>query len=329
MDSHPPVRRTLLATTAAGWLALALPCPVRAQGPAPRALRIGVLSVSPRNMGTRLGAALAEYGYIEDKNLTFEVRSADGDSARLPGLAAVLVQRKVDVILTFTTADTRAARQATSTIPIIMYGVGGDPVASGLVASLARPGGNISGFISMTAEMGVKRLELLKELMPGLKKAALLGDARMTEATRNAVRAAAAKLQVELAMMDIRNEADIVAAFADMGRRGIQAVTNTGSPLLRDHADLIPRLALQHRVAWASGGGDADRGALLAYSPDMSHVAPRAAYLIDRIARGAKPGDLPVEQPTRFTLTVNPTTAKALGIKLPPAFMTRVDRTVE
>jgi putative ABC transport system substrate-binding protein len=197
------------------------------------------------------------------------------------------------------------------------------------VASLARPGGNITGFTGMSAEQGIKRLELLKELLPGLKKAALLGDAQMTEATRSAMRAAAATLQVELAMVDIRNEADIVAAFADMRRQGIQAVTQTSGPLLRNHAALIPRLALQHRMAWASVGGDAERGALLAFSPDMSHVVSRTAHLIDRIARGAKPGDLPIERPTRFTLSVNLTTAKALGIKLSPAFMTRVDRTVE
>ena len=330
MDTHPTGRRTVIRATVAGWLALASAWPARGQGPAPRALRIGVLSVGARPArDNRFRVALAEYGYVDGRNLAFEQRFADGNAERLPGLAAELVQSKVDFILTFTTAGTRAAQRATTTIPIIMSGVGGDPVASGLVASLAKPGGNITGFIGMTAEQGVKRLELLKELLPGLKKAALLGDAQMTEATRNAMRAAAAALQVELVMVNFRKETDIAAAFADMRSKGIQAVTQTSSPAVVDHAALIAGLALQQRMAWAGVRGDAERGALLASSADMSHVIPRAAYLIDRIARGAKPGDLPIERPTRFTLTVNLTTARALGIKLSPAFMTRVDNTVE
>lgn len=330
METCPIGRRTVIRSGSVAMLALATAWPVAGQGPLPRALRIGVLSVStPPGNPEAFRAALAEYGYVESKNLTFERRAAGGRNERLPDLAGELVEGKVDFILTFTTAGTRAARQATSTIPIIMMGVGGDPVASGLVTSLARPGGNITGFTQMSAEQAAKRLELLKELMPGLKKATLLGDAQITEATRNTVRAAAAAMQVELAMVDIRNEADIVAAFADMRRRGIEAVTQSSSPLLRDHAALIARLALQHRLAWAGVRGDAAHGALLGSSADMSHVNPRAAYLIDRIARGAKPGDQPIERPTRFTLTVNMTTARALGIKLSPAFMTRVDSMVE
>lgn len=330
MDSHPTGRRAVIRATVAGWLALASAWPARGQAQAPRALRIGVLAAGARPTGgDRLRAALAEYGYVEGRNLAFEQRFAEGNAERLPGLAAELVQSKVDIILSFTTAATRAAQQATTTIPIIMAGVGGDPVASGLVQSLAKPGGNITGFTGMTAEQGVKRLELLKELLPGLKKAALLGDAQMTEATRNAVRVAAAAMQVELLMVNIGTETNLAATFADMRSKGIQALTQTSSPTVVDRAVLIARLALQHRMAWAGIRGDAERGALLASSADTSHVAPRAAYLIDRIARGAKPGDLPIERPTRFTLTVNLTTARALGIKLPPTFMTRVDSTVE
>jgi len=329
MDTCPIGRRAVIRSGTAGLFALATAWSVRSQGPPPRALRIGVLSpIAPPGLREAFIAALAEYGYVEGKNLAFEWPVAGGHE-RLSGLAVELVQNKVDFILTYTTAATRAARQATSTIPIIMVGVGGDPVASGLVSSLAKPGGNITGFTAMSAEQAVKRLQFLKELMPGLKKAAYLGDAQTTEATRSAVRDAAAAMQVQLAMVDIRNEADIVAAFADLRRQGIQAVTQSAGPLLRDHAALIGKLALQHRMAWAGLRGDVERGALLGSSADTSYVIPRAARLIDRIARGAKPGDQPIERPTRFTLAVNLTTARALGIKLSPAFMTRVDSTVE
>jgi putative ABC transport system substrate-binding protein len=330
METCPFGRRAVIRCGTAALWALATAWPVAGQGTLPRPLRIGVLSVStPPGNAEAFRAALAEYGYVEGKNLTFERREAGGRSELLPGLAGELVQNKVDFILTYTTAATRAARQATSTIPIIMMGVGGDPVDSGLVTSLARPDSNITGFTQMSAEQAVKRLELLKELMPGLKKAAFLGEAQMTKATRNAVRTAAATMQVELAMVDIRTEADIVAAFADMRRQGIQAVTQSLGPLLSDHAPLIARLALQQRLAWAGGRSDTAHGALLGLSADMSHVPARAARLVDRIARGAKPGDQPIERPTRFTLTVNLTTARALGIKLSPAFMTRVDSAVE
>ncbi|MFN0182364.1 MAG: ABC transporter substrate-binding protein [Aquabacterium sp.] len=321
-------RKALLAAVAALLGPAAVPLSF-GQGPPPRALRIGVLRVDKVPASPRFVAAMAALGYVEGRNLTFERREADGDAARLPALAAELVQRKVDVILTFTTADTNAAQLATKTTPILMMGVGGDPVASALVASLSRPGGNVTGFVGMGAEQSVKRLELLKDLLPGLKKAALLGDAQMTEATRHAVRQAAAALRVDLVMVDLRHDSDIATVIAELKSRGVQALTMASSPLVHRQDKRIAALALQHGLAWAASELTTNDGALLGSSPDMRHVVTGAASLIDRIARGARPGDIPVEQPTRFLLSINLKTARALGVKPSPAFMTRVDRTVE
>lgn len=331
-DLGPLPRRRFIHAAGAtvGLVVLVSAWPARGQSQAPRSLRIGVLGIAkPPGDGSGLRDALAPYGYVLGKNLEFETRWADGDAQRLPALAAELVQSKVDVILVSITPEAQAAKKATATIPILMMGVGGDPVASGLVASLAKPGGNITGLISMTAEQGVKRLELLKELLPRLSKAAWLSGSQTTEATRKALHAAAAAMRIDLVAVEVRSEPDITTAIASMRPKGIQALTMIPTTLLRNHATLIAELALQNGLPFAGAEGDAERGALLGLTADTSQRNPRVAYLIDRIARGTKPADLPIEQPTRFTLSVNLKTARALGVKLSPGFMVRVDRTIE
>jgi putative tryptophan/tyrosine transport system substrate-binding protein len=329
VDSSPRGRRRALHA-AAGWLALVSAWPARGQGQAPRVLRIGVLGTfGPPLKDRGLWNALVGYGYIEGKNLEVERRWADGQLERLPALAAELVQSKVDIILALTTPDARAARQATAAVPILLYATGGDPVASGLVTSLSRPGGNITGYITLSAEMGVKRLELLKELLPRLSKAAWLSGSQATDGTRRAMQAAATVLRIDLATVEVRSVPDITATIAGMRSKGIEALVVLPTPLLNNNAALIAEQALQQRLPYAGVDGDSDRGALLGLSPDLSQMNPRMAYFIDRIARGAKPADLPIERPTRFKMSVNLGTARALGLKLSPAFLSRIDRTVE
>jgi putative tryptophan/tyrosine transport system substrate-binding protein len=314
MEPSPPGRRRVVraATAAAGLLAIARAWPVRAQGqgpvpPGPRVLRIGSLSSGKHIRIDALRAALETHGWVEGKNLVFERRAAEGNAERLAALAAELVQAKVDLILVFITPDAVAARQATSTIPILLDGVGADPVATGLVASLARPGGNITGTTWMTAEQGVKLLELLKELLPRVSKVAGLIGSAATEATRRALQR---------------------AAMADLRGKGIQALMRMPTPLTNTHAALITELALEQRLPYAGVPGDVDLGALLGFGVVWPDQHSRMAWYIDRIARGAKPADLPIERPTRFTPSVNLKTARALGVRLPPGFMVRVDRTI-
>jgi len=295
---------------------------------APKVPRIGVLwptSPSPRIDEFRAG--LRELGYVEGRTIEIEYRYAKGDLDRLPELAAELVQLKVDVIVALNTFAARPARDATGTIPIVM--VSGDPVGTGLVASLARPGRNVTGLSFFSPELGAKQLELLKELLPGLTRVGILwnadGPARVQEFERTEV--AAQTLGVTIHSLEVRTRSpDLEGAFiaASQGQAG--ALLTLGSPLTLSHLTQIAELAARSRLPSVFDSRVfVEAGGLASYGPRFADLYRRAAGYVDRILKGAKPADLPVEQPARFELVINLKTAKALGLTIPPSILLRAD----
>ena len=296
--------------------------------------RIGFLgSTSAAGLASRLEAfrvGLRDLGYIEGKNLVIEFRWAEGKYDRLPELAAELVRLNVDLIVTAATPGVRAAKQATTTIPIVMASVG-DPVASGLVASLARPGGNITGSTFFQPELMAKRIELFKEAMPRITQVAYLMNPDNTAATLNlrAMEITAKSLKVGLQLFPVRGPNDFDGAFAAMAKKRVNAVVINEEPMLMANVSAIADLAIKRRLLSAGGKEFAEAGGLLGYGIDTSEPFRRAAYFIDRILKGTKPGDLPVERATRFELIINLKTAKALGIKIPQTLSQRADKLIE
>jgi ABC-type uncharacterized transport system substrate-binding protein len=272
---------------------------------------------------------LRELGWAEGRNIAIEYRWADGRRERFAQIAAEFVRLKVDVILTLGAAGL-AAKQATSTIPIVLA-IAPDPVASGLVASLARPGSNVTGLSIQTHDLTGKRLELLRELVPGLRRLAILVDADYPEFLRETdeVQAIARPLDIKVVKLEIRGREDIVAAL-DALKGGADALYITGGPLIAASRTSIHTMATAAKLPttyndrlFIEGGG------LMSYGPNFTHLFRRAADFVDRILRGAKPADLPVEQPTKFDLVINLTTAKALGLEIPPALLALADEVIE
>jgi putative ABC transport system substrate-binding protein len=303
-------------------------------GPSP--IRIGLLNASSRAAAGRQIEAfrqgLREQGYAEGAGLTIEYRFADGRFERLPELARELVRLRVDVLVSVVTEASLAARNATSTIPIVMIGVG-DPVAAKLVASLSRPGANVTGNSSSSAETAGKSLELLKEVVPGLRRVAVLWNpanrvfqAQMLEATVAAARA----LGLEVSRQEAQDGDSLVRAFEAMTREGVGGLNVMPDPALRTLSDRIASLALRHRLPSVSGDVDYPAaGGLIAYSPSFYELHRRAAAYVARILKGEKPADLPVELPTTFELVINRRTARQLGMTIPPALLLRADRVLE
>jgi len=328
------MNRRHLILAAAAWPALAWPGAVRAQAPE-KVRRIGLLSsLSPSDtalwhQALRLG--LRDLGWIEGKNISFEYRYAEGRSDRLPDLAADLVRLKVDVIVTSVISDAVAAQKATKAIPIVMAAVS-DPVAGGLIESLARPGGNITGMSQMTVEMVGKRLELLKEMVPKLSRVAVLWNPQGLGATLNwkEIQLPARQLGIQLHSLEVRNSTDFDKAFEGVTRARAGALLTFGDPVtvtnLKRIADFAAKSRLPSIFQWPEF---ADAGGLLAYGPDRADLYRRAATYVDKILKGAKPGDFPIEQPTKFELVINMKTAKALGITIPQSILARADRVIE
>jgi putative ABC transport system substrate-binding protein len=323
-------RRAFVTSLAAG--ALLLPRAAPAQ-PARRVARIGYLtpsSVSTRGAAVELRRRLRDLGYVEGRDLRFEIRSANEDFERLPDLAADLVQSGVDLIVAVSSPAIRAAENATSTIPIVMVS-GTDPVVGLLVASLARPGGNVTGVTTYLPALAGKRLELLRECVPGLRRVAVLANLRNPSSAAEAreTEAAARTMALEIQVADARLPEQYPDAFESITRGGARAVFVTTDPVLSSNRERIMQLAARHRLPamyeWpeivASGG-------LLSYGPSLAEVNTRVAAYVDRILKGARPADLPVEQPTRFDLAVNLKTAAALGITIPPAVVARAGRVI-
>jgi putative ABC transport system substrate-binding protein len=276
-------------------------------------------------------AALRELGWIEGKNIVFEYRHANNDLDRLPALAAELVELKVDVIVTRGTAAPLAAKKATSTIPIVMAAAG-DPVGTGIVTSLARPGGNITGLTMQNPELSGKRLELLKEVSPTISRVAVLWNSANPDPTRAFKEAedGAAKLGIQLLSVTVQSPADFGRAFAEMTHQRPDALITFADPLTVVHRKDITDFATNRRLPSMHGLREfADVGGLIAYGPDYADLRRRAASYVDKILKGAVPADLPVEQPTKFQLVINLKTAKALGLTIPATLLAQADEVIE
>jgi putative ABC transport system substrate-binding protein len=303
----------------------------------PRTARIGYLAPVFACSGSvpsldAFRQGLQELGYVEKQNIVIECRSAGGSNDRLRQLAVELVQMKVDVIVAAGDEPVaRAAHEATRTIPIVMTNVG-DPVATGLVRSLARPGGNVTGLVTVAPELSAKRLELLHEAFPHVSRVAVFRnpanrehDAPMTELT-----AAAPALGVQLQTIDVRAPDDFDNAFASITTGRAQAILTLPDPLTVGPARRIAEFAAKSRLPGIYHRRESiEAGGLMAYGPSYNALFRRAAYFVDKILKGAKPADLPVEQPTRFDLVINLKTAKALGLTIPQSLLLRADEVIQ
>ncbi len=274
---------------------------------------------------------LAELGYVEGQSIRFEYRGAYGHVDRLPSLAEELVHLNVDVIVAVATPEVQAAQQATRNIPIVMVAVV-DPVAIGFVASLARPGGNITGLSLLSAELSGKRLELLKEVVPGVSRVAVLWNpTNPSNALQlGATKVAAQALGVQLQPLEVRGPQDLERAFqaATRGRAG--ALIALDDPVLVTHRTRIVALAAKIRLPAMYGlTGYANAGGLMTYGPNIPDLFRQAAVFVGKILKGAKPADLPVEQPTKFELVINLKTAKALGLKIPDSMLVQADEVIQ
>ena len=323
-------RLALIVALALGVFA----APAAADAQPPKVPRIGILWPSPISAIAHNFEAfrqgLRELGYVEGQNIAIEFRSAEGKWERLPDLAAELVRLRVDVIVTNTPAAL-AAKQATRTIPIVMA-VSGDPVGDGLVASLARPGGNVTGLSLMVPELGGKRLQLFKEVVPRASRVAVLSNPTVPYTGRvvREMQAAAGVLGVQLQLLESRSPEDIDRAFEAAIRGRASALMVVDDPLIFTHRARILALASKSRMPaiypWREF---VDAGGLMSYAANLADSFRRAAAYVDKILKGTKPADLPVEQPTKFELVINLKTAKALGLTIPPSVLLRADRVIE
>ena len=297
--------------------------------------RVGFLSgVSPSTNPTRPEAfrqGLRELGYIEGKNIVIEWRYSEAKLDRLSELAAELVNLKVDVIVTAAPPPTRAAKQATVTIPIVMA-FDDDPVGSGFVASLARPGGNITGLSSLASEVSGKQLELLTEIVPTLARVAVLGDVSrpgIPQALRE-INVAADAFHVRVQYVEVHAPNDIEIAFRAASKERADAVVVLGSPAVNLQQKQVVALALKNRLAVIYSNREfVEAGGLMSYGVSFADLFRRAAAYVDKILKGAKPADLPVQQPTTFELLINLKTAKQIGLTIPPNVLARADRVLK
>lgn len=322
----------MLAST--GAAALFTPFAAFAQQHPAKTARIGLLGPESASGSTSrheaLRAGLRELGYVEGTNLVTEYRFAEGKYERLPELARDLVRSKVDVIVTSGTPATRAAKQATATIPIVMA-ASGDAVATGLVASLARPGGNVTGFAFLSPEVSAKRLELLKEALPRVKLVAyLLNPANpVSDANMKIVEKTATSFKVAMRRIDVREPAELGRIFTAMAESRVDALVIGQDSLLARNYRAVADLAARHRLPAIGAREFADEGGLFGYGHDGLELWQRAAVYIDKILRGAKPADLPIQQPTKFELLINMKAAKALGISVPNSIVQRANKVIE
>ena len=315
---------TLTLTLPAIWA----PLTADAQHPA-NVPRIGYLAQDDAPFLEAFLQGLREFGYIEGRNVVIEVRRAGGRRDQLPTLATELVQLKVDVIVTWLAAQ--AAKQATTTIPIVMVGAG-DPVRTGLVASLARPGGNITGSSGLTTDLSGKRLALLKEAVPSVARVAVLWNAADTAMTLRfqEIQVAAQMLGVTLQPLGVQDAADIDGALSAMTRARPDALLMITDVLTARHSRRVVDFATRNQLpTMFEYRGFVATGGLMAYGPSLADQHRRAAYYVDRILKGAKPADLPIEQPMRLELVINLKTAGALGRTIPPSLLLRADDVIE
>jgi putative ABC transport system substrate-binding protein len=323
-----------ITTLALSALLFAFSSPAEAQQPK-KVPRIGLLAgVYPASMSARIEAlrqGLRERGYVEGKNIVIEYRYAEGKPDRLPAFAAELVRLKVDVIVTGGGPATRSAKEATSTIPIVMAN-DDDPLGSGHVASLARPGGNVTGLSTLAPELSGKQLEILKEILPRLSRVAVFGTSTRpgTAQSLKEIELAAGVLGVQLQYLDVIARKDIEPAFREASRARADAVLVLGSPVLNSQRRQILDFAVESRLpATYSRPEYVEDGGLMTYGVSISDLFRRAATYVDKILKGAKPADLPVEQPKKFEFIINLKAAKQIGLTIPPNVLARADRVVK
>ena len=313
---------------------LAAPLAAEAQQPV-KVHRVGVLVLAPLNARPQQWEAfrqgLRELGYIPGQNIALEFRSAEGKVERLADLAAELTHANLDVIVGSGTPPVQALQKATQTIPIVMSNVG-DPIGAGVVASLARPGANITGLSLLATELSAKRLELLKQALPGLVRAAVLWNPsnasvhlKVKETT-----AAARLLGLQLQSLEAQVPGDLEVQFQAAARARAEAIVTADDQFLSSQRVKVMSLAMHHKLPVASEFREfAEAGALCSYGPSLNDLARRTATYVDRILKGAKPANLPVEEPSKFELIINMKTAKALGITIPPGLLARADQVIE
>jgi putative tryptophan/tyrosine transport system substrate-binding protein len=326
-------RRMFIALLGSG--VMTWPSIPHAQQPTAKPFRIGVLETVAASQNSANWNAfrkgLQERGYEEGKNLVIEYRSADGVAERFPHFAAELVSLGVDLIVTRGTPAAQAAKTATAFIPVVMVAIG-EPVRAGVIASLPRPGGNVTGFSTFSTELAGKRVELVKELLPGSSRVALLNNMSnpvtppQWEETKRAARA----FGLEADFVDVRSEADIAPAFETARSRHVDAIIVGIDAVTQANHQLIVDLAARNQLPTVYGSREfVDAGGLMTYGVSFPQLYFRAAILVDKILKGAKPENLPVQEPTTFELIINLKTAKALGITVPPPLMVRAEELIE
>jgi putative tryptophan/tyrosine transport system substrate-binding protein len=303
--------------------------------PAAKVPRIGILhpstaaAVSQNVEAFKQG--LRERGYVEGQNIIVERRYSEGSVERMSEVAAEFVRLKVDVIVTATDVAIAAVKRQTQTIPIVMTN-STDPVGTGFVESLARPGGNVTGLTSISPELSPKRLELLKEIVPGLSRVAIMWDPGVRGAVLDykETEKAAHSLHLQIQSFEVSRADDLEPAFSALMTGRAEALIVFGSPVTFSNRDLIASLAQKNRLPSGYGLGEyVDAGGLMAYGPSLAEQWRRAATFVDKILKGAKPGELPVEQPSKFELVINLKTAKALGLTIPPSQLRRADHVIQ
>jgi len=323
----------LAVVLAVGLVIALLAAEARAQQPA-KVHQIGILMYGPaasfamRVEALRMG--LRDRGYVEGKNIALAIRSAE-TAERLPEAAADLVRLKVEVIFATSSTEVEAARRVTTTIPIV-FATNADPVSLGHVASLARPGGNITGLSAQFTEVVVKELEIMKQTLPRMRRigVVLTLTAPSHRPAAHALETAAQQLGVQVLTVPVRTPADLDGAFAMMARERVDGFLFVASPLSRSQSALLAELSLKHRLAGMFGiRENVEAGGLMSYAADLGDLTRRAATYIDKILKGAKPADLPVEQPTKFELIINMKTAKALGLTIPQTILLQADQVIE
>jgi len=314
-----------------------LGAPLAADAQAAGTSKVGLLFLGTAGIdatersGIAVREGLREFGWIENQNIHFQHRYAGGIGGRLDQLAGELIKEKVDVIVAFGSDATRAARRATSSIPIVMAGVG-DPVRAGFVASLSRPGGNTTGVSLLNQELWPKRLALIKEVVPAAKRVAVVSvrDQPLHAESLKLLLGAAPRLGLELRNVSVSGQGDLDGAFTDIGRGRSDAVLVQPSPEIEDMRDRIARLAERQRLpSMFALRSSVEAGGLMSYGADLYGAQRRAARYVDKILKGAKPADLPVEQPTKFELVINLKTAKALGLTIPQSVLVRADEVIQ
>ena len=323
-------RRITVVILCAMLFAISSPVEAQQKSTTPR---IGWLGVRPDDSTTSFNLfrqELGALGYVEGKNIAFEYRSAQNNYNRLPALADELVRLKVAVIFTPAVTEARAAKNATRTIPIVFIS-SDDPVAAGLVDSLARPGGNLTGFTPITRALAGKRLELLKDIIPKLSHVAVLWDPRNpgAEQSWNESQPTARELRLQLHSMEVSSAAEFELAFQDAVKAGCGALSVTLSPLINSNQKQIADQATKNRLpAVYSRAEFVNSGGLMSYGPDRTESYRRAASMVDKILKGRKPADLPVEQTTKFEVIINLSAAKQIGLTIPPNVLARADKVI-